>query len=398
MKSIIYLPGLGYSHFNISGHDYAERYMSSMNKVNPDRKKKYYLEKKEYNYGYKNKFSTTVTSIFEYSSSKDKSVEVCKVYECFYTDNLTESFKRRNILSKLLRILFILAKKTWTLVETIVKKQYLNGRKRLQIFYFFTFLCLIAVFGLLMFPALVTSFIGALNQVIKNDSNLLDRILYNISPWVTFSNWITTAMAFLATFFPKFRNFVSNIATEFLCIDSYLTMGNGKLDITGELESLVEKVSEEDNYDSLELHGYGFGCVVIIDSIFPFGNRATYRLNTEITNIITIGCPHDFISTYYQGYFKKRVIPEKMALKQWSNIYSEVDVLSSNFRMDSDNHDGHFEVLDKRVPIKNVLFDVINVEKLGFWDHLGIIGLRAHQMFWGKGTDSSNCLGLVIEL
>lgn len=397
MKSIIYLPGLGYSYFNISGHDYAERYMSSLDKMNPDRTKKYYLEKKEFQYGFENRFSTPVTCIFEYCNSKDESVEVCKIYECFYVDSLTEKFKKRNMLYKLVLILLILFTKIWTLVRAIAQKQFLNGKKRLQIFYFFTFLCLIAVFAVLMFPAMLTSFMGALNQLFDDDSILLDQILDNMASWVTFSYWVTTAMAFLATVVPEFRNFISNIATEFLCIDSYLTMGNSKLDIIGKLESLVERVSEEDDYDGLEVHGYGFGCIVLIDSIFPFGNRPKYRLNSEITNIVTIGCPHDFISTYYPDYFKNRCIPEKMALKQWSNIYSEVDILSSNFRMDNDDHGGHFKLSDKSVSIKNILFDVINVEKLGFWNHLGLIGLKAHQMFWGKGTDSSNCLSLLME-
>ncbi len=82
--------------------------MSSMDKMNPDKTKRYLLEKKELQFGIDGKFSALFTSIFEYKSKKEDGVEVCGIYECFYVDSLTERFRAKNILSKLVLILFIL--------------------------------------------------------------------------------------------------------------------------------------------------------------------------------------------------------------------------------------------------------------------------------------------------
>ena len=40
MKVIIYLPGLGYDYFDISGYSYALRLKSSIDKMNPNKNKK----------------------------------------------------------------------------------------------------------------------------------------------------------------------------------------------------------------------------------------------------------------------------------------------------------------------------------------------------------------------
>ncbi len=397
MKSIIYLPSLGYSYFDISGYNYAERYMSSMDKMNPDKAKRYYLQKKELQFGLDGKFSAPFTSIFEYTSTKEDGVEVCKIYECFYVDSLTEKFKEKNILSKLVLILLILFAKTWILILAIVKGKFLNAKKRLEIFYFFTFLCLIAIFALFMFPAMLTSFLGALDQLFDDDSIFLDNVLRNMAPWVTFSYWVTTATAFLATIFPNFRSAISNIATEFLCIDSYLAMGNGKLDIIGKLECLIEEVSETDDCSSFEIHGYGFGSIIMMDTMFPFCREGTYRLKNEITGMVTIGCPHDFISTYYPNYFTNRTIPKKIALTHWFNIYAEPDILSSNFNLKKRQEDGLLGLMDDKIAISNLPFNAINRTKFGFLSHLGLAGLKAHQMFWGKNAESSNCLNLILN-
>lgn len=77
--------------------------------------------------------------------------------------------------------------------------------------------------------------------------------------------------------------------------------------------------------------------------------------------------------------------------------YAEVDVLSSNFNLSEKWGDGLFGRIIQKVNIKDVFFNAIGTTKFGFWNHLGLIGLRAYQMFWGKTTDFSRGLSLVLE-
>ncbi|NRR93142.1 hypothetical protein HSX10_16315 [Winogradskyella undariae] len=397
MKIIVYLPGLGYDYSDVSGYNYAERYMSSMDKMNPDKNIKYLLEKKELKYGFQNDIISQITSIYEYDSNIEDKKETHRIHEFYYADSLTEKFNSKNIILKLVLILFTLFSKSIVLIKTFVRSQFLNIKKRIEAVYFFTILSLIAIFAVILFPAILTSFTGLLNQVITNDAFQLSQSVINLDSWVVFSYWITTITALLTTIIPNFRSFISNTATEFLCLDYYLTISDNKLEIIGKLEALIERISENDDYDVVEIHGYSFGTIVLIDAIFPYGNKPALRLTKEVKRIVTIGCPHDFISTYYPNYFSERALPNNSSLKEWYNIYSEIDILSSNFRPDDKKENGSFKLLNSDIETQNIFFNIINPKSLNFWSHIGVIGIRAHKLFWGKGVDSSSCLNMLVE-
>jgi hypothetical protein len=58
---------------------------------------------------------------------------------------------------------------------------------------------------------------------------------------------------------------------------------------------------------------------------------------------------------------------------------------------------GRFKLLNSDIEIQNIFFNIINPKSLNFWSHIGVIGIRAHKLFWGKGVDSSSCLNMLIE-
>ncbi len=391
MKIIIYLPGLGYDFFEISGFNYAERYMSSLDKMNPKKEVKYLLEKKELMYGYMSNIPSQVTSIFEYENDLQDKKETHRIYEFYYADSLTEKFKNRNIIVKLIMMLFTLLSKSFTFLKTFALSQNLNFKKRLESLYFFTILGIIAIYAIILFPAILASFTSLLGKIANLD--LEDSLVF----WYNLSYLISTLTAIVTTTSPDFRKFISNTATEFLCLDYYITLSDNKLEIIGKLESLVEKIAEDEDYDNIELHGYSFGSIILMDSIFPYGNAPALRLTKEVDKIVTIGCPHDFICTFYPDYFKDREYITESSLKKWLNIYSDIDILSSNFRADDKKEDGKFKLTNSNFQVKNIFFNIINPDSLNFWSHLGIIGIRAHKLFWGKGVDSSSCLNMVVN-
>lgn len=403
MKAIIYIPGLAYDFSNASGYNYAERYMSSLDKMNPDKNVKYVLEKRELKYGFESNINSSVTAIYEYISSIEDKKETHRIYEFYYADSLTEKFDGKNVIIKLILILFTLISKSIVLFRTFIKSQFLNVKKRFESVYFFGMLSMIAVFAVILFPAILTSFIQLLSEIQLGDSNnTLNTAELNENSmianyWVKISYWITTVTALLTTIIPSFRSFISSLATEFLCLDYYLNVSENKLQIIGKLESLVERISENENYDVLEIHGYSFGSVVLIDSMFPYGNKPALRLSKEVNKIVTIGCPHDFISTFFPKYFSSRTFPKNSNKAKWINIYSEVDILSSNFRSDEIKANGRFKLSNSEIIVHNLFFDVINPETLNFWNHMGVIGIRAHRLFWGNGVDSSSCLNMLVE-
>nr|WP_299340112.1 hypothetical protein [Allomuricauda sp.] len=398
MKSIIYLPGIGGKNHNDSAHEYAKRYLYAMDRAGSDKSKKYNLEEDQLYFGLADFFKAPVTSIFEHGlEDDDEGVEVCRIYECSYDEDLTKKFEKKNVFRKLILVLIILFSKTWVLLKVIFKRNSLSGKKKLEIVYFLAFMFLIAAFALILFPTAVTSLTDIFTKTLPSDSALSKEIAEKIAPWTKYTHWIIAGLTLFTAIIPKFKKNISKKATDFLCIDSYLTMGNSKLELMGKVESLVEKILEEDNCDSLEIHSYGFGGIVLIDCLFPYGNKSNYRLSNEVKQIVTIRCPYHIISTYYPNYFKKRNIQKNMALERWFNIFSETDILSSNFETAINKDKDFLKMSEMELPIKNLSYEIINTEKLGFWKYLRLLSFKTHQTYWGESTMTSNCLYLIME-
>lgn len=398
MKSIIYLPGIGGKDYEDSVHKYAKRYLYSMDKANPDKSKKYYLEEDDEHFGLADFYTAPVASIFErISKDEDDGVEVCKIYECSYDEDLTKKFEKKYVFRKLGLVLVILISKIWVLLKVIFKRNSLSGKKKLEIVYFLSFLFLIVAFALVLFPAAIASLTDIFTRAVPTGSELSNEIAEKIAPWTKYTHWIMAGLTIITAIIPKFKNTISKKATDFLCIDSYLTMGNSKLELIGKVESLLEKILEDDKCDSVEIHSYGFGGILLIDSLFPFGNRPNYRLSEEVTQIVTIRCPYHIISTYYPNYFRKRRIEQNMGLECWFNIFSETDILSSNFDAVINKEKDFLKMHEMKFPIRNLSYDIINTERLGFWKYLRLLSFKTHQTYWGESTMTSNCLYLIME-
>ena len=141
----------------------------------------------------------------------------------------------------------------------------------------------------------------------------------------------------------------------------------------------------------LRFIGYSLGSIILLDSIFPFGNRPSKGVVNNINTIVTIGCLHSFISSFLPNYFSDRKDFDHK-LKNWFNIYSKVDAISSNFRRDFKSNESEFGIIKKGILPNNVPFEIINAKSLRFIDYLMFIGIRAHKMYWGNEPDSTNCL------
>jgi hypothetical protein len=109
------------------------------------------------------------------------------------------------------------------------------------------------------------------------------------------------------------------------------------------------------------------------------------------------------IRLLWLNYFLKRQgfanIP-----KRWLNIYSTVDILSSNFR--NDNRDDESEKTinavnlhhDQKVKPENVIYsEGFDVNDLSLFNWLTLIGIRSHAMYWEKNFQSEiSCFDILI--
>ncbi len=125
----------------------------------------------------------------------------------------------------------------------------------------------------------------------------------------------------------KTRDWLNTATTQIVALYLYISWNWEGDVITGRLQNLVIGLSTD--YDEIEIVGYSIGSIFTLNYIFPPREIAD-ESRTKIKRITTIGCPHDFISTFWPGYFGCRYEKTTPPI-DWLNIYCMTDILGSNF-------------------------------------------------------------------
>jgi hypothetical protein len=126
------------------------------------------------------------------------------------------------------------------------------------------------------------------------------------------------------------KDALARVSGTTTCVGNYLAYGLGRPEIVGRMARLLEHLRDDPRvkYTSVHVVGYSFGSVVAIDCIYQ-DSEVSAAFN-DVTTLATIGCPADFIRTYWRDYFVKRHAPTTEV--RWLNVYAPTDVLASNFR------------------------------------------------------------------
>lgn len=395
MKNIIFITGIGDLDTDVSLSGYARRFAKALDK-NDDEKKFFYtisLEKK--------KFSSSDPQDCEIATIRRKLPDdktggevLYKLFEYSYQDEFVKSFNEKNIFIKSLRLSWGVFKMTPVFLRAAFGARGLNGKQKRQSLYFFFILILLSTFVFFLMPSLLALVFDNIEPV-KNcfikyfpadlASNVTIRgVLHDVlKKFDSFSHFSVAFASGIAILFPMFQQQLSITASRFLCVHYYLKYGENKARVTGELANLIEKISEsENNYEGFEIHAYSFGSIIAIDTLFPkTPNQVDKRVSSEITDLVTIGCGFDFIRVYYPYYFQHR--PKGMMnIRSWYNVNSQLDVLSSNFRNDSNEENGDETLTPGNLKPVNVPYEVTDPNSVGVFDNLLLTNFKTHRMYW----------------
>jgi hypothetical protein len=218
--------------------------------------------------------------------------------------------------------------------------------------------------------------------------------------WMRWINWAQTGIIgfTLFGFFVRFnlKAALEKSAPTLACTTEYLGIGARRKAMVGELSRLInyldEKKKDGFTYRNVYLMGYSFGSIVAIDALFP-QEAAPNRRQQRIHTLITIGCPFDFVRTYWSDYFNARYGSEKPP--RWINVYTEADVLGSNF-LDEDGEKGipagvMVDGSDQpRRPADgdNVPFGSrMPLHQYPVAEQIYFAGFRVHAQYWDRDTD-----------
>lgn len=391
MKTGIYIPGLGESFRQESVIKHATRFMHEMN-VNADNAAITFETKVE-NLEYSKDCRTVKVSIVSRLKEAEKTEYV--FYDFRYADFLTANFTSASVLKKswliFLTVIGIFPLTVWRIFVPGEMRNY-NWRLRLQSFYAFCVFLLISAFGLLLIPAAV----GVLAELAKLEENPLPKVL-TVPGWLTkFSAIILSVSTFVFALAPNFRLLLTALATEFICVNYYLRVGERRQMITGSLQALLEFVAEKDPDCEVHFHTYSFGSIVGIDFLFPYGTTVSARIRKTVTALITIGCPYEFLSNYYTEYFKERDEQMTRILKNWYNVYANTDALASNFRHGNVKGKAEYCFFDNKsfLPV-NLYYELANISRFSWFDYVTLYAIKAHQLYWDTDPRGASCMHTV---
>lgn len=397
MKIGIYISGLGQSVVDESVEKYAERLMNEI------------------------RFSTTRidyeirTEKVQYSEDRDSTVvSICekgklgrvvyKIYDFGYHQILTERFNNYPLILRNLWLFLLVIQKSPLIIKRLFIRDSYN--RPFQTFYLFAIFLIISTAVLLMLPAtlaVVTNFFGnqqvdSLISAFRLKVGVEDFPLFSMGLLENFSKVIVSVTALLLLVLPNANVLITNLATEFVCANDYIQYGARRQLLQGNLELLVDYITENENENDCKIHfhTYSFGSILAIDYIYPFGSTVSKNAKTFCEAIITVGSPFEFIKSYYPEFYmdRQKELGDSLC---WINVYSIADALATNFRTDSSPGDAQFGIDESsNLPI-NLNYEVSAPKKEGIIDFLILYSVKVHGIYWDPRPEGQSCLRLVYQ-
>ncbi|MBN2716076.1 MAG: hypothetical protein JXX14_09495 [Deltaproteobacteria bacterium] len=402
MKSIIYVPSLGYKNINDTAKQYAFRLMKAIDENAPEAQNTYRVETRELQYDHE---GNSCEAISLYETSDQNEIELYRIYEFAYSNFLTRRISESSMIVRIFTIFMILFTRSASVVRSFFnREEEVRLGNKFQAVYFAAFFSFIALYFLALLAGLFLSVAQSINTFLPAEAiallpdcliSILDSAIAEI---VTLSTLPVFSLFMLFTSGKK--KTVSDMAATYVATHQYLSIGEQRNLIIGKLTKLIECIAEKTPTESdLEIHSYSFGSVIALDVLFPVDGNANTRVAKNITQLITIGCPFDFIEIYWKGYFSNRNF-DNLELRNWFNVNAELDVLASKFEnrqykqkrfLNSDAFWNRFSNMD-------ISYNIVNPERVSKFQALMFYGIRAHQMYWDQyNIDARSCLNPLVQ-
>jgi hypothetical protein len=381
----IYITGLGQTYNQESVEKYAARFKNELNYNAIGTTYQLKAEKSTY---YQDK-ECTVVSIFEQKNGKE--AVVYKFYDFKYRDILLEKFNKYNILNKNIVLFFLVIKKLPVLLKRLF---FFDGYNRTgQTFYVFAIFFILSTAILFMIPSALIALMTLTSKI--SDINLPFKIA-NIDFTYFSVMFVMPITTLLLLIIPNSKEMITSLATEFACVDNYIQYGEQNQIILGNLDLLIEHVSETNPDAKIHIHSYSFGSILALDLLYPLGNIPSANTLKNIELLITIGAPYEFIKAYYAKFYERRCLDIDHKL-QWINVYSIDDALATNFRNDAQIGEAQFGIKGSSVKPRNINYEIAPVQSFGLVNFMTLYHLKIHMHYWDTSTNGQSCLRMIFK-
>lgn len=395
MKVGIYIDGLGQSVAEENAISYATRLTNELKNHTEGIQFDIKIEKVKY----LKELESNVISIIQ--RQERKQTVIYKLYEYQYGEQLTKDYNEKNILYKNYLLFSIVFKKLPLLIKRIfVPTKGYNFT--FQTFYIFSLFFFVALSILFMIPstlAVISSFEPPKEFItyIKEHQWLYESAKWIKDHLIVKPETFVSIIAFILLIVPKANVVIPNLASEFVSAHLYLQFGQKKQDILGNIDELFDYICENETDAEIHFHTYSFGTLIALDYVFPYGNEISGNTLNRTKGIITIGCPYDFINSYYPSYYIDRCSKIESKKIKWINVYSIFDALGSNFRNNPDKGEAEYGVGTNGLYPVNINYEVANLNQTSFFNFLLLNNLKIHGMYWSNSTEGRSCLNPIFN-
>jgi hypothetical protein len=333
---------------------------------------------------------------------------VVDVFRLDYQENLTRSWRNRNIFVQALLLAVTIVMFVFALILVVPRKlKFLHWNwwphwsRRSNVQWRDLFQLFIVSLLLFAFVAYLAVLVIALVDTI--------RAAGSDSPELTSSQ----SLAVIATTFgfasPRAlkQRFVDS-AVNYLTMTQYLALGARRRSVWGQFTAMLERLCEAGRYETVHVVAFSFGSIVALDALYPPGESPPPRYD-QIDAVVTIGAPVDVVRQFRPKYFDGRRSRENGVDYRWHNIFIPSDVLASNLRDDAKTFldeqqtelaPAQFEILKGSTARNHAYLLEPGGGTTGLAGIVGaffLAGLNAHQNYWGDRPSEADAFRIVVQ-
>ena len=343
--------------------------------------------------------ATRVVSVMRRDAGGGEPVRVLDVYDFQYNASLTGAFSSRTPFLQALSVAAVLLGNFGRLLRSFGARSK-DWAHKLQVAWGGALFLIMFVYMVYLVATAVASVWGGAQQL-SGEASASPR-------WLSMMQASASVLVALGLFSrASLKAVVEKVATGVACATSYVSAGTYQKTILGELARLLEHIAEkggagdEPPYRRVHVVAFSFGSVIALDALFQDGEPAPAF--GRVDSLVTIGCPFDFVRTYFPRYFDGRRAASSTL--RWLNLYAPADVFGSDFvDVHADRHRkprgiglaGPSEV-PEAIPESQVFGPARGLDEYGVGAVLSLTGFKIHASYWDADPDGLTCFDPIVR-
>jgi pimeloyl-ACP methyl ester carboxylesterase len=396
--AVILLSGLHREDIGESVDSAAARFVAALESEAQSVAATFVLENaRDEDYGQTGGYKTRIVTVSRKDPGGGPPSALFDLYGLDYRKTLVGDLENKRPVSHLLSTFWILASNTPKLLFSVRRRSKRSSEKwQVRLgwsLYFLLFAYFVTIVGAA--AGTVATFATPSVQAEDTATSLARSMAASVVPLTQMMQvivvWVTAVGLFLKA---DLKAWVQKSGLGITVANQYLTLGLRRRAVEDQFAALLNHLGQKPDvqYQRVHVVGYSFGSIIALDALFPDDQAAA--VFGRIHTLVTVGCPFDFVRTYWPTYFQQRTQLGDVP-RRWVNIYAAADVLGSDFVDQAAPPQparlcgitiGN-ESTPRRPDVNERYGRSTTLEEYSAMEKLGFLGFAMHRQYWdGTGA------------